>query len=156
MLKLQSSSPANASDDNLIPLINVVFLMLIFFMIAGHIARSDVIKTDPPLSVNDQKLAEQETIEILASASGALYLDHVAVTREQLGPALEQRMAAVDDLDQLSVRIKTDATLPVSELQQLLREIRASGLVRVSLITRLVEETQPLQLADSSSLGGGS
>jgi biopolymer transport protein ExbD len=38
----------NDSDDNLIPLINVVFLMLIFFMVAGQIQKSDAIKLQPP------------------------------------------------------------------------------------------------------------
>lgn len=37
----RGSAPAASNDDHLIPLINVVFLMLIFFMLAGQIRASD-------------------------------------------------------------------------------------------------------------------
>ncbi|MFP3977393.1 ExbD/TolR family protein [Marinobacter sp. KMM 10035] len=32
-----------SSNDNLVPLINIIFLLLMFFMIAGRIAVSDVV-----------------------------------------------------------------------------------------------------------------
>ncbi|MEL7528591.1 MAG: biopolymer transporter ExbD, partial [Pseudomonadota bacterium] len=37
--------------ENTIPLINVVFLMLIFFLFAGSIARDDARKIEPPLNI---------------------------------------------------------------------------------------------------------
>ena len=33
--------PPRSSDDGLIPMINIVFLLLIFFMIAGQIAQQE-------------------------------------------------------------------------------------------------------------------
>jgi biopolymer transport protein ExbD len=40
---------SNSLDDQLIPLINVVFLMLIFFMVAGHIEQQSAADIDVPV-----------------------------------------------------------------------------------------------------------
>ena len=44
----RGSAPAASNEDHLIPLINVVFLMLIFFMLAGQIRASDGLPFVPP------------------------------------------------------------------------------------------------------------
>lgn len=154
MLKLETGRRANNGDDNLVPLINIVFLMLIFFMVAGQISKSDAIKVEPPASISQQPLTETEPLDIIASAEGEIYIEDRALRLDQLQGDLQQRLAAVEDPDQLKVRVKTDAALPVSELKNLLREIRAAGLVRVSLVTRLVET--PQQLSVASPEGGAS
>lgn len=56
-------------DDNLIPLINIVFLMLIFFMVAGHISESDPIKVQAPSSISD-KQDKLEPMVIVVAADG--------------------------------------------------------------------------------------
>ncbi|GGO84127.1 hypothetical protein GCM10011348_29650 [Marinobacterium nitratireducens] len=66
------------SDDNLIPLINVVFLMLIFFMVAGQISRSDAVRIVPPASISDKRTAAENPVEVLI-ADAQLYLDNEAV-----------------------------------------------------------------------------
>lgn len=147
MLKLDQGRRADGGDDNMVPLINIVFLMLIFFMVAGHIAKSDAIKVDPPASISEQSLVEDEYLEILASADGRVFMGAEPVPLEQLTSELEQRLAGREHLDHLVVRIKADASLEVSELKQLLRQIRAAGLVRVSLITRLQDNPQQLSVA---------
>ena len=43
-----SSRPA---PENTIPLINVVFLMLIFFLFAGSVAKDDARRIDPPVNI---------------------------------------------------------------------------------------------------------
>ncbi len=137
----QGASKRSSNDeDNMIPLINVVFLMLIFFMIAGQISKSDPVKTMPPESVNDQRLTDSESIDLLVSPEGQIFLGDQLVTEDQLTEQLSQRADAVEDINQLTVRIKVDADLPVSELKPLLLKVREAGLVKASLITRLRAE----------------
>lgn len=47
-------------DDNLIPLINIVFLLLIFFMVAGQIAPQQDMTIDPPESASEKALEPAE------------------------------------------------------------------------------------------------
>lgn len=109
MLKLETGRRANNGDDNLVPLINIVFLMLIFFMVAGQISKSDAIKVEPPASISQQPLTETEPLDIIASAEGEIYIEDRALRLDQLQGDLQQRLAAVEDPDQLKVRVKTDA-----------------------------------------------
>ncbi len=135
-----ASKRSSGDDDNMIPLINVVFLMLIFFMIAGQISKSDPLETMPPESVNDQRLSDNESIDLLVSLDGRIYINDQPVTEEKLTEQLSQRADAAEDINQLTVRIKVDADLPVSELKPLLSRVREAGLVKASLITRLRTE----------------
>ncbi|SEF62429.1 ExbD/TolR family protein [Marinobacterium lutimaris] len=135
-----ASKRSSGDDDNMIPLINVVFLMLIFFMIAGQISKSDPLETTPPESVNDQRLTDNESIDLLVSTDGQIYVGDKLVTEDQLTEQLSLLVDAAEDVNSLSVRIKVDADLPVSELKPLLSKVREAGLVKASLITRLRSE----------------
>ncbi|OEY66265.1 ExbD/TolR family protein [Marinobacter sp. X15-166B] len=124
-----------AADDNLVPLINIVFLMLIFFMVAGQITASDAALVQPPESLTAAQ-AKEHPVTLLVTATGAMYLDDDEVTAEQLVSALGVRLDAAADPDDVSVLVKADAELPVDELHQVLRHIRNSGLLRVALLAR--------------------
>ncbi len=137
MLNIDNATQKATSDDNLIPLINVVFLMLIFFMVAGQISRSDAIKIEPPFSNNDNRGAESDPVTLLVSADGAIYLQDEAIAREQLVERLNLLFNAAADPEQFRVLLKVDATLPVEELQAVLRQVRAAGLLKIALATRL-------------------
>ena len=60
--------------ENTIPLINVVFLMLIFFLFAGSIARDDARRMEPPVDIT-----EDESIR----STGALIIDRDGHTHAQ-------------------------------------------------------------------------
>jgi biopolymer transport protein ExbD len=126
---------AGSGDEHLIPLINVVFLMLIFFMVAGQIKRSDVETVQPLESLSDTRQA-QEMITLIATLDGSLYLDNQAVDQAGLATGLLVALAQAETPDALVVLVKVDAGLPVDVLQRLLRQIKATGLARVSLATR--------------------
>ncbi len=136
MILVQPRRSAGQNDDNLIPLINVVFLMLIFFMVAGQISRSDPAKITPPASISQQPVAEQEGLTLLLTASGELYVDDQRGDSTQLVEQLRQRHGASSQPEQFRVLVKVDADTPVDQLQALLRQIHDAGLTRVVLATR--------------------
>ncbi|MFT6986623.1 MAG: biopolymer transport protein ExbD [Psychromonas sp.] len=144
MLIPENTKRQPASDDNLIPLINVVFLMLIFFMVAGQIQRSDPQKIDPPDSISEQAMQKQNTAELLVTQSGALYLDGKATTQQDLSEQLQRSVTQASDPQSFTVQVKVDAQLDVAQLQITLRSIKAAGLLRISLITKKIEDQLPL------------
>lgn len=127
------------SDDALIPLINIVFLMLIFFMIAGSISRSDAIKIQPPLAASDNPLDglnQPLSINVLLPAEGELHINDTPTAMAAVTDHIQSLIGENSDIEAVEVLIKVDADTPVPELQELLQQIKAAGLKQVSLATQ--------------------
>lgn len=144
MLIPETTRRQSASDDNLIPLINIVFLLLIFFMVAGKIQRSDPHKIDPPNSINEQVLQQQNTAELLVTESGLLYLDGRLIAAQDLSAQLRLGVTQAGDPQSFTVQVKVDGALDVAQLQSTLRSIKAAGLLRISLITQKIQDPLPI------------
>lgn len=128
-------APGNQLDDNMIPLINIVFLMLIFFMIAGQLSSSELIKIQPPTSQQQSALQEHDAILFL-SAKGRLVLNDVFLDASALTEILKQKIAETNDINSFKLLVKADAAVPASELTDLFKQVRAAGVLKVSLATQ--------------------
>lgn len=124
------------SDDNLVPLINVVFLMLIFFMVAGQIRASDAVPIMPPDSLSDLKQTESPA-SIVVSTQQGVFLNGEGINQIELSIALEKLYRQAEFKEDFMVQINADFDLPVSRLQQVFKEIEKAGLTRVFLVTKL-------------------
>ncbi|MCX4187565.1 ExbD/TolR family protein [Methylophaga sp. OBS4] len=127
-------------DDGLIPLINIVFLMLIFFMVAGHISQSDPIKVQPPSSVSD-KHEQEEAVVIIVATDGQVSFEQDIIELAALGPLVNQRFEQAENKPGFSLLVKVDANLAVEKLQDVLNIIKQTGIKRVSLATQ--RQTEP-------------
>lgn len=122
-------------DDNMIPLINIVFLMLIFFMVAGHIQQSEPVKVTLPNSVSDKR-APEEAVTILVSVDGTIALDQKLIKQEALSAFISKQFAAAVDKQAFILFVKVDGQLPVEKLREILSLIKQAGIKRVSLATQ--------------------
>ena len=68
---------SNRQKENTIPLINVVFLMLVFFLIAGTIAPSNDEDINPVTALLERQTPPEEAISM--RADGALYFRGAAL-----------------------------------------------------------------------------
>jgi biopolymer transport protein ExbD len=120
---------SNASLDNsMIPAINVVFLLLVFFMLVGHIeAQHELLKI--PQSESQGELKEQ-TLEINILGDGQRLLDGQAIQ----GSLLQALQAAqVNTQTTLNLRIHKD--LPVTQLDPVLSAARQLGVGHLHILT---------------------
>ena len=122
----------DASDNHLIPLINVVFLMLIFFMVIGQIAPSDRFQVTAPTSRSQQPI-DGNGITIFVTQNGSLAVNETEVTLETLIPTLLVSLDAAGE--QAEIHIKADAALTTGQLTPLLERLRDSGKSKVRLMT---------------------
>jgi biopolymer transport protein ExbD len=137
-LPLATARRHNNPDDRLIPLINIVFLMLIFFMVAGHITRQRT-PGDVTLPASTQiNPAEQYQRVLAVNAKGELTLDAQSVSAEELATALQPQLAADPEL---VVQLALDRDLQAQTLTPLLKQLRELGLQKVTLIS--VRTTTP-------------
>lgn len=135
MLLPKPAARSNQLDDNMIPLINIVFLMLIFFMIAGQLTASELISIQPPTSQQQSAIDEHDAV-LLISATGQLALDDALLEANILTASLQQKIAESNHPQSFKLLVKTDATVPAIELTDLLKQVRAAGILKVSLATQ--------------------
>ncbi|RAU17510.1 biopolymer transporter ExbD [Nitrincola tibetensis] len=124
-------------DDNLIPLINVVFLMLIFFMLAGQITASDAFKVTPPSSLIEAPVLEAIEFEVLFNADGDLALNNTLMTLEDIKSLLSESKQSQQDAE-INVALKADADVSAAQLKPLLTALTEIQVNQVTLYTRQV------------------
>jgi biopolymer transport protein ExbD len=132
-MKLPDRRRRSRPDDHLIPLINVIFLMLIFFMIVGQIRPADALRVEPPESQQEQAAADTEPDLVLA-ADGRLALGDRVLAREALPAALRDGQAAAGTAP-APLTLKADAAVPAAVLRETLALLAAAGIMEVRLLT---------------------
>ncbi|MFO7759291.1 MAG: biopolymer transporter ExbD [Roseovarius sp.] len=119
------------TDARILPLINIVFLLLIFFMVAGRLSTSDPFDVAPPEAANAGE-ALLDGAEILLGPTGDLALDGQAMDRATLLDRLERRL---QDAPDLPLRLRADQAGEAQGLVALLQDLRRLGAQEVTLIT---------------------
>ena len=119
-------------DDAVLPLTNVVFLLLIFFMLAGRMAAPSPLGVTPPHSTS-RAPADQQGIEISLAADGRVALDDQPIKDDALEKAVRQRL---QQRPHTPVRLRADAGLATSRVVQMMNLLRAAGAHRLRLVTQ--------------------
>ena len=129
-MRFAPSRPRN-DEERVLPLINVVFLLLIFFMLAGKLSTFDPFKVAPPRSLS-QGQAEMQDAVVLVAADGRLALDGVIMAESALKAALAERMAGADAP---RVRLKADGRAEAAGVVAVMELLREAGVERLKLLT---------------------
>lgn len=116
---------------NIAPLIDVVFLLLVFFMLASSFIEPTSIDLSIP-QPTDGASTNTEPLVLDVSVSGTVSLNGLALALDQIGPELRGRVG--DRLDR-AVTIRAEATVPVQVLVTVMDRVRNSGLNNIRLAT---------------------
>ena len=113
--------------EAILPMINVVFLLLIFFLMTAQIA------PPPPFDISPPEAASDATPDAAGAAPRTLWLDATgALMHDDLtGDAALAMLAAGDG----PVLIRADAALPAADLARLMRRLTALGISDLRLAT---------------------
>jgi len=124
------------TEERILPLINVVFLLLIFFMLTGSLSMSEPFDIEPPAS-QSQSAHEPEAVMILMARDGRLALDNTAMPEDRLLEAVAEQ---IREHPEATITLKADARLPANRLVRFTQALHAAGLEQLRLLT-LPEET---------------
>ncbi|MDX1653716.1 MAG: biopolymer transporter ExbD [Candidatus Competibacteraceae bacterium] len=131
-MKLRHIQRIRDEEAGIIPLINVVFLLLIFFMIAGQLSSPDALVVDPPSS-REAGPARKGPLTLLIDRQGRLALEGSTLEEAQLASALGQRLS--EEGAGTTVRIKADARLEAGRLIEVMDRLREAGAEELLLLT---------------------
>lgn len=127
-------------DINLTPLIDVVFLLLIFFMVSTTFEQQSRIQIELPEATADATAQEDDTLEILVDAQGRYFIGDQQVINSELKTLKTAISKAVGDRGELPVTIRADANTPHQAVIRVLDAASQLGLIHISLATSKVEE----------------
>ena len=120
---------------NLIPMIDVMLILLIFFMVATTIKHAEkALPIELPQSAASIDLSVQDKLLVIGiDATGAKYLDSSKVTTDVLHERI--RAAAAANAAQ-SIRVDADRQTPYENVVEVIELCQFEGLRNISLRTR--------------------
>ncbi|MEM7292255.1 MAG: biopolymer transporter ExbD [Pseudomonadota bacterium] len=131
-------SAALGLEDGVLPLINIVFLLLVFFMVAGSLATATPFPIEP-LSSDSATPQSQDVRLVLFGKNGELALDNTIVTRAQL--LAETANLSTADASSSLLQINAHADADAHALARLLDDMRAAGIEKIELLSLLPTES---------------
>lgn len=118
-------------DDAVMPLINIVFLLLIFFMIAGKLSAADPFEISPPSSRSAVN-TETGSLTLLVGARGELALNGKELDEADLRTALADRFRGDPGI---VLRLKADGGAKAADIIEVMEIIREAGAGELDLLT---------------------
>jgi len=149
-----SRGTSSGVDDGVIPMINIVFLLLVFFMVAGTIQPPDPIDTRPPSSERDGEMPSASRVLHLG-ADGTLALDGERLILSELTMAvsvteptepyvsIDEPGVSMDETGDDPLALRADANVPFALLRDTIDALRAAGVRQVELITDPAASVDP-------------
>ncbi len=117
----------NHAYMNVAPLVDVVFLLLLFFMLASHLVQEPSISLTLPES-ETAEIKELRGLEIVIKRDGETFLNGEPVSLEELEGLLEGRR---DE----SLTIKADRDLRLGLMIRVIDQVRKAGINEFSIVT---------------------
>lgn len=116
----------------LVPLIDVAFLIIMFFLLVSTFEPTDIVPVDLPAAQSGKAL-EEGPVTVVFGRRGEVVLGDALIEPEELGALLAERLKGEP---QKLVSLKVDAKAPARVLLQAMQTIREAGGVNISLATQ--------------------
>ena len=127
-MKLKNLKPVATNDDNLLPLVNIIFLLLIFFMLAGVIAKQKDLYDVDLASATIEDYVEQNKNVLFISKDGLLILNEIKIDKADLKNKLVQ-------IKDKNILIAADGSLGSTQLNNILLILSDSDIKNVTLLS---------------------
>jgi biopolymer transport protein ExbD len=133
-------SSAEDPEVNLTPLIDVVFILLIFFMVSTTFQRESEIKIELPEASGEPVEERKELLEIVIDANGRYFIDEEQVVNTELATLKKAIQKFLGEQRDLPVVIRADRTTPYEAVIRAMDATAQLGLLNMSLATSQPEE----------------
>ena len=129
-MKLKTKENREYGDDGLLPLVNIIFLLLIFFMIVGVIEKS-IVKDDLSLpKVELEKFNNDDTAKIFFDKNKNLYIDEEKIDIKDISNKIKS-------LKSKEIILVADESILINEINTILLELQKNKINKIKLLTSL-------------------
>ena len=122
-------------DVNLTPLIDVVFLLLIFFMVSTTFDRHAKLKVELPEATAKTEQQLEDPVILSIDAKGNYFIDDRQVVNTQLETLKIALQKTVADKYDVSLVLRADAKSPHKSVVRAMDAASQLGLTRLSIAT---------------------
>lgn len=132
--------PKEELELNITPLIDVVFLLLIFFMVSTTFERESEIKITLPKVSQEGGETQSQAVHVAIDANERIYIDERPLEDARLATIRAAIAASGQALEDPAVMIKADAGVSHEIVVRVMDAARQSGLVKITFATQVVED----------------
>jgi biopolymer transport protein ExbD len=118
---------------NITSLIDVMFILLIFFMVSSSFVEQPGMKLELP-AMQSQEVAKVEKMSLFVSKDGELYLNERPVVIDSLGIVIKQVMPNVEEK---TLVLKADKAVDHGTVVQIMDIAKRNGLKKIVIGTRV-------------------
>ena len=130
IMKIKKNIKREYDDDGLLPLVNIIFLLLIFFMIVGVIEKS-ILKDNLDLpNVELDRFQNKEVIKIYYDKDKKLFIDDKKINLNDISTLLKTPDAA-------NIVLIADKSLLVSDINKVLLVLQNNKINNIRLLSSL-------------------
>lgn len=122
-------------DVNITPLIDVVFLLLIFFMVTTTFNQQAELRVDLPEASAEEQALEVIPIEITIDSAGAYFINGQSLAKNDAKTLLQSLQKIVAGDKDKSVIIRADATTPHQAVVTAMDTVAKAGVSKLSIAT---------------------
>ena len=127
-MKLKNKINQKYNDDNLLPLVNIIFLLLIFFMLAGVIAKQkEMYDIDLASAVIDEYVEKDKHILFIKSNGEVIFNDEAITIK-----TLDEKLKLIDDK---TITIAADKLVTTGKLNKILLKLNKNNISNVTLLS---------------------
>lgn len=134
-MRLRQTSGEDEPAVNLTPLIDVVFILLIFFMVSTTFQRESEIKIELPEASAEPLEERKELLEIVIDADGHYFIDEQQVVNTELETLQTAIRKFLGEQTEIPVVIRADRRTPYESVVRAMDATAQLGLVQMSLAT---------------------
>lgn len=130
----------DTAEINLTPLIDVVFLLLIFFMVSTTFQREAELSIELPEASTEAQEKKDKPIEVAIDAGGSYYVNGRALLNKQPKTLRRALQKAAGARSSVPVVISADANASHQSVVVVMDAARQLGLLRLTFAARLTSE----------------
>ncbi len=129
-------------DVNITPLIDVVFLLLIFFMVSTTFERESEIEIMLPQATTDAKVSDDFVMQVTVDAEGTYYVNNKRVINTKLTTLMKAMQEVAGDRKDPPIILSADAKTPHQSVITVMDAASRLGFVHLNFATTRTTEEQ--------------
>ena len=129
-MKLKNKEKREYEDDGLLPLVNIIFLLLIFFMIVGVIEKNIVRDNMQLPKVELDKFENKDITKIFYDADKNVFINDEIIDINDIGKKIKA-------LKVTDVILVADKSILISEINSVLLELNKNQITNIKLLSTL-------------------